>query len=99
MKKKTIIIFDSCYTYIIFFFIVFYSFQITDSGIRSLVERSRCLRTLNLDACHLLTDESLSTLRSSCSLLRRLNINRCLKLSDRAIKMFECERPTVDVTY
>lgn len=72
--------------------------QITDAGLRSLVEYVPFLRTLNLYGCRLLTDESLSTLGSNCRALHRLTVKHC-NMTEKGICSFERQHPTTDVTY
>lgn len=58
--------------------------NVEDSGVVSLVERAKNLRTLDLGWCSLITDQSLEAIgRANC--IRTLNLERCSMISDSGL--------------
>ncbi|KAF7848647.1 hypothetical protein BT93_L1772 [Corymbia citriodora subsp. variegata] len=73
-------------------FSIYWNVQVTDIGIKHLVENCRHLVDLNLSGCKNITDKSLELVADSYNELESLNLTRRVKLTDIGLRhiLFKC---------
>ena len=60
--------------------------NISDYGMKMLIFENKCLTTLNLAGCKLLTNSTLSSVASVCEYLQNLNVSENKNITDKGIR-------------
>ena len=63
-----------------------YCFNISDYGMKMLIYEKKCLQTLNIAGCKLVTNNTLSSVASVCDYLLYLNVSELGNITDKGIR-------------